>query len=197
MSEWSWLDEWQFAYLILPLIIFFFRVIDVSLDTMRIIFTNRGRKYIAPLLGFVQVTIWLMAISQVMKHTSNPLCFLGYCCGFATGNFVGILIEEKVAAGLLAIRVIQTRESDVLVNVLRQLGHGVTVINGEGSAGPVNILFAVIKRRQLPQVVETIKEHSPAAFYSLEEVRSSSGGIMAPTVSRWPGRPFWKRGVRF
>ena len=90
-----------FSLLVLPVLIFCARIVDVSLDTMRILYMNRGRKVIAPLLGFVQALIWILAVSQVMKNLANPICYLAYGAGFATGNYVGMRIEEKVATGLL------------------------------------------------------------------------------------------------
>jgi uncharacterized protein YebE (UPF0316 family) len=94
-----------FAWVILPLLIFAARICDVTLGTLRIIFVSRGKKLLAPLLGFFEVSIWLLAISQIMQNLNNPVCFLAYAGGFAMGNFVGILIEDKLAMGILVIRI--------------------------------------------------------------------------------------------
>ena len=190
------MNEWWFVYLVLPALIFCARVVDVSLDTMRIIFLNRGRKLIAPVLGFFQALIWIVAISQVMRHLANPVCYLSYGAGFAAGNFMGMLIEEKVASGLLAVRIISVRKSEALAAALRQLGHGVTCLDGQGANGPVTVLFAIIRRRHLPMVSGLIKIHAPEAFYSTEEIRATAGGTLASSDSGWRSRSPFRRGIR-
>ena len=88
-----------FTFIILPILIFIARVCDVSIGTMRIIFISRGAKILAPLLGFFEILIWLVAIGKVMQNLDNIACYVAYAGGFATGNFVGIRIEEKLAMG--------------------------------------------------------------------------------------------------
>ncbi len=174
------MESWWFAYLVLPLLIFCSRIVDVSLDTMRIISLNRGRKLVAPLMGFFQALIWILAATQVMKNLANPVCYLSYGAGFAAGTFTGMLIEEKVAAGLLTVRVITATGALKLAEALRQARHGVTLLDGQGANGPVQVLFVVIRRRHLPAMVRLIQTHAPGAFYSTEEVRATTGGTLAP-----------------
>ncbi len=185
----SFLNEWWFVYIVLPALIFLSRLVDVSLDTMRVIFLNRGRKIIAPILGFFQVLIWVMAISQVMKNLSNPICYIAYAGGFAAGNLLGMLIEEKVAAGWLAVRIITQKSADELVAALLAEGYGATILDARSAEGPVNVVFIVIRRKHFPRVVEYVKQHNPQAFYSTQEVRSVTGGIMAAADPTWPLLP--------
>ena len=190
LAAWSFVHEWWFVYLALPALIFCARVGDVSLDTMRIIFVNRGRKVLAPLLGFLEVLIWLAAVAQVMKNLSNPVCYLAYGGGFACGNLVGMLIEEKLAVGLLAMRIIVQKDASALVAALRAQGYGVTNLDGHGADGPVNVLFVVIRRRHFAKIVEQVALHAPDAFYSVEEVRSVGGGTMAAYRPGWRPQAF-------
>ncbi len=197
MAEWGFVNEGWFVYTVLPLLIFCARIMDVSLGTMRIIFLSRGRKFVAPLLGCAESMVWVLAVSQAMKHLSNPVCYLSYGTGFAAGTYVGMLIEERVAAGLLTVRVILNRGNSHLPAALRQAGHGVTVLEGQGVRGPVNVVFVVIRRRVLPSIVNLIRQHAPAAFYSTEEVRSSAGGTLLRSRG-WNWRPssHFRRGGR-
>jgi len=172
----AFVNEWWFIYLVLPALIFCARIGDVSLDTIRIIYVNRGRKFVAPLLGVAQVLIWITAVSQVLNR-QNPACVLGYAMGFGMGNFVGMIIEEKVAAGLLAVRIITAKDSEALVAALRGKGFGVTKLDGWGAEGPVNVIFVVIRRWHQATVAEMIRRITPGAFYSVEEVRAVSGGV--------------------
>jgi uncharacterized protein YebE (UPF0316 family) len=174
--------DW-YAWVILPLVVFASRVVDVTLGTLRIIFTSRGQRNIAPVLGFVEVLIWIVVVSQVVGRIQNPVAYIGYAAGFASGTFVGMLIEERMAMGTLVLRVILSKGAAELTSALRAAGFGVTSVNGEGAQGPVNLLYTVLQRKNMPLVTKLIREVSPEAFYSVEEVRSTEKGI-------FPSEPF-------
>ncbi len=167
----SFFDSWQFTYILVPILIAIAKIIDVSLGTLRIILISKGAKKIAPLLGFIEVLIWIVTIGQVMKNLTNPVNYFAYALGFAMGNYVGILIDQKLALGSVLIRVITRREASELITYLQSNDFGVTVIPAEGSTGPVHLIFTVIKRSSLNQVVEIIQKFNPKAFYSIEDVR--------------------------
>lgn len=112
-----------------------------------------------------------------MQNLDNVFCYLAYAIGFASGNFIGITIEEKLAMGIMIVRVFTTNDSDKLIDTLRAKGFGVTSVAGQGGSGPVNIVYTVIKRSCLPEVVAIIKQFNPKAFYSVEEVRSVNAGV--------------------
>jgi uncharacterized protein YebE (UPF0316 family) len=172
----SFIDSEVFRWVILPLLIFSARILDVSLQTMRIIFISKGRKLLAPLLGFFEVLIWLLAIAQIMRNLTNPLYYLAYGLGFAAGTFVGLMIEERLAIGVVLLRVITQRDASPLVACLREDEFGVTCIDGEGKSGPVKIIFVIVDRHDLPRVIDIIRRHNPGAFYSVEDIRSVSRG---------------------
>jgi len=164
-------ESWQFTYILVPILIAIAKIIDVSLGTLRIILISKGAKKLAPLLGFVEVLIWIVSIGQVMKNLTNPVNYIAYALGFAMGNYVGILIEQKLALGSVLIRVITRRDASELITYLQSNDFGVTVIPAEGSLGPVHLIFTVIKRSNLNKVVEIIKKFNPKAFYSIEDIR--------------------------
>ena len=166
-----------FNWLILPLLIFSARVVDVSLGTLRIISLSKGLRKIAPILGFIEILIWLYAIRQIFNHLNNPLCYLGYAGGFATGIFIGMTIEHKLAMGLRVIRVITRKEANQLIESLRSTGFGITTMDAEGNTGKVKVIFTIVKRTDIPQVLNKIQQFNPKAFYSIEDVRSASEGI--------------------
>jgi uncharacterized protein YebE (UPF0316 family) len=166
-----------YALVILPLIVFAARVTDVSLGTLRIIFTSRGRRNIAPLLGFVEVFIWIVVVSQVVKNVHSIPAYLGYAAGFAVGTYVGMKIEERLALGTLVIRIILSQGGDALAQRLRAEGYGVTVVNGMGATGEVKLLYTVIQRKNMEKAVQIIKSINPRAFYSVEELRTAESGI--------------------
>lgn len=169
-----------YTWLVLPLLIFLARVVDVSIGTVRVIFVSRGLKYLAPIVGFFEILIWLLAIGQIMKNLSNPICYIAYAGGFATGNFVGICIAEKLSLGLVLVRVITKRDALDLIEFLKDSDYGVTHVDATGIAGKVKIVFTIIPRREVKKVVGLIKGFNPKAFYSIEEVGFVSQGIFPP-----------------
>src|SRR4030065_1709627 len=120
----SFFDSNFFTYVILPVIIFLARICDVSIGTMRIIFVSKGKKKIAPVLGFFEVLIWIIAISKIMQNLDNYINYVAYAAGFATGNFVGMIIEEKLAMGIQMIRIFTNEKGMELVQTLNSQGYG-------------------------------------------------------------------------
>jgi len=163
-----------FQWVLLPLIIFCARILDVSIDTIRIMLFSRGRRYLVALLGFVQVLIWLTVFRQIILHLSNWICYVAYAGGFATGTFIGMLIEEKLAIGYQVLRVITRKDAKELIGHLKERNYGVTALDGEGATGKVNIIFTIVKRVELETVIEIVKKFNPNAFYTIEDIRSVS-----------------------
>jgi uncharacterized protein YebE (UPF0316 family) len=179
-----------FTYIVLPALIFLARVCDVSIGTMRIILVSRGAKIIAPLLGFFEILVWLVAIGKVMENLTNVACYVAYAGGFAAGNLVGIYIEEKVAMGTVLIRIITPKGASELIKNLRGEGFGATSIPAEGSTGRVFVIYSLIKRSDLDYVVAIIKKFNPKAFYSIEDVRFVSQGGLPLNKSGQMGNAF-------
>lgn len=167
----------MFNWVVLPLLIFFARTCDVTLGTLRNIFLSKNIKYIVPLLGFFEVLIWLLAISQIMKNLHNVACYLGWAFGYSMGIFVGIKIEERLALGLQVIRVITNQDCKDLIDSFRDEKMGVTIIDGQGAQGPVKILFTIIKRKDKAYAIQLINRHNPNAFYSVEDIRNVNQGV--------------------
>ena len=161
----------MYTWVVLPLLIFSARVVDVSLDTIRILFISKRLKYLAPVIGFFEVLVWLLAMKQIMQNLDNIGYMLAYAAGFATGNFVGMYIEQMLSIGKVIIRII-SRDCDRLVDSLRACGCGVTSIEAQGLNGSVKIIFSIINRADINKVVARIREFNPQAFYSLEDVSS-------------------------
>jgi uncharacterized protein YebE (UPF0316 family) len=171
-----------FSLVVVPAFIFFARICDVTIGTMRIIFVSRGMKMVAPALGFVEVFIWIIAVGQIFQNLTNPLNYFAYAAGFATGNYVGMLVEERLAMGLALIRVITQRDATNLIDYLRGAGYGVTVLDAQGKQGPGKVIFSVIKRKNIKDVEKAIHEFNPKAFYSIEDVRRAAEGTFPTAV---------------
>lgn len=169
-------DSSLFTWVILPLLIFFARIMDVSIGTLRLIFVSKGYKFYAPLLGFFEVIIWLLAIGQIMQHLDNFLCYLAYGLGFATGNFLGILLDEKMSLGTVLIRVVPKMDTTVLINQLRENSFGASLVDIEGMTGKLKMIFTIVKRKDLKEVLGLIQEHNPQSFVTIEDVKTAKEG---------------------
>lgn len=168
--------DW-FTWVILPFIVFATRVLDVTLGTMRIIFLSRGRKMLAPLLGFIEVLIWITVVSQIVGGARNIVAYIAYALGFAVGNYIGMVIEDRLAIGTLVVRIILARDGKKLVDNLREAGFGVTHVDGQGASGSVLLVYTVVMRKELDRVVDIIHSTSPKTFFTVEELRSVQQGI--------------------
>jgi len=180
----SFITTDYFAFIVIPILIFFARICDVSLGTIRVIFISKGIKYLAPIIGFFEVIIWLLAIGQVMNNLTNAVAYLAYGLGFATGTFVGMVIEEKLSIGLTSIRIITKKDPSELIEYLRAQNYGVTSIDGDGATGRVKVIITIIRRQDLSTVIGVIKQFHPNAFYSIEEVKTVAEGVFPGKSAR-------------
>ena len=175
-----------FTWVLLPLVIFVARTTDMSLSTLRIAFVAQGRTRLAALFGFFESLIWLLIIGEVLKRLDSPLCVIACAGGFATGSSVGIWIERRLAVGTRILRIISSQPLGDLPRKMRKLGLGVTVVDGQGSHGPVKILFSLVRRRDIDTALRLVRRQLPEAFYSIEDVRQASETPFA--ALRWGRR---------
>src|SRR5688572_27312450 len=159
-----------------PLVIFCLRIVDVSLATLRMLLAVRGVKMVAPLIGFFEVLIWILAVGTAIRHLDSPLHLIGYAAGFATGTLVGLMIEERMALGVSNIRVVSRHGGVELAEALRERGFGVTEFAGQGREGHVEVLDAVLRRRDLPAALREIDFWDPDAFVTVQEPRAIHRG---------------------
>ncbi len=173
-------------YIVLPLLIFIARIGDVTLSTIRIIFVMSGNKAIAPILGFFEALIWLIAIGQIFNNIDNIWSYLGYAGGYAVGTYVGMMIEEKLAIGRVVVRLITNTEVDGFLNFLNEHNYRYSIIDADGRKGKVNVVFLVIKRDQLNHLTAGINEHHPKSFYTIEGVKKVKEGSHDGALSDTP-----------
>jgi len=160
-----------FSFLVLPVLIFLARIADVSLGTIRIIFVSKGMKNIAPVIGFFEILIWLLAISRIFQDLDNWVAYIAYAGGFAAGNYIGMLLEERLAIGHEMIRVITKSEALDLVEELKDSGFGVTSVRAHGVEGEVGVVYIIVKRSMVNTVLKIINDYNPRALYTIESIR--------------------------
>ena len=126
-----------FNWIVLPALIFFSRLCDVTLGTLRHIFILKGYKILVPWVGFLEVLIWVVAISQIMKNLNNAACYLAWAGGFAMGSYLGMIIEEKLALGWQVVRIITNQDCELLIDSLKTANHGITIVPAHGAVGQI------------------------------------------------------------
>ena len=166
-----------FAWGILPLLIFLARVADKILGTLRLVSVSRGLLHAAPLFGFFEITIWLLATGEILRNLDSPLNFLAYAAGFAAGIFAGMRIEERISLGTVVLRIITNQDISPIREFMRERKYGTTTLNGDGRYGKVQILLSVMPRGAIPEVVGHLRAIHPHAFYSIEDVREARQGV--------------------
>jgi len=157
--------------------IFLLRVCDITLDTMRVLVVMRGKKWLAWILGFFQAGIFVVAITSVLSNLDNPLNVLGYASGFATGNVLGMFIEEKLAIGLVHIRVVSPHLGTAIAEKLRNEGFAITEVPARGKDGMVTMLYCSVIRRDIGRIQKLIEEIDAEAFITAEDVRIARRGF--------------------
>ena len=158
-------------------LIFLARVLDMSLDTLRVLFMMRGKKKIAWGLGFMQSAIFVLAITSVLRNLSNPLTVFGYASGFATGVVLGMVLEERLAIGHVHLTIISSRLGAAVAERLRTEGYGITEVPARGKDGMVTLLNCSVLRKNVDRVYELVSDVDPSAFITAEDVRPVRRGF--------------------
>lgn len=175
-----------YSFAILPLLIFLARVVDVSLGTIRIIFISKGFKFLSLIIGFIEILIWLLAINQIWSDLSNIWLYLAYAGGFATGNYVGIWLDEKLSVGTAMIRIIVKKDAKRLIKELKKNKYEITIMNGESGSTEksVKVIFSVVQRKELKNILKIIHKTNPQAFFTVEDIRNVRRNQYMPTKQR-------------
>lgn len=164
----------ELPFYVLPILIFFARIADVSLGTLRITMVSRGYKWQSALLGFFEVLIWVIVVAQLLKNLNHWVNYVAYAAGFSAGTFIGLYIEDKMKVGTVLVRIITLNKSEELIEALKESGIAITSIDAKGGFNDVKIIFTVLKRKKLNKVFNIVKEIDPEAFFSTEDVKYSN-----------------------
>lgn len=160
--------------------VFFARILDVSLGTLRTILLVKGYRKIAAVLGFFEVMVYLIVLGKVVGNISQPILIIAYCLGYATGNFVGSKIEERISIGRISAQVILKEMKTEVIDSLRAAGFGVTIVEGEGMDGRSYMLYIILERKQIKELFRIIDKCDCAAFVTTTDIRASYGGYFQP-----------------
>ncbi len=165
-------------YEIIPgaLLIFLARVTDVSMGTFRTLMVVRGKRIYAAFIGFFEVIIYILALHSVVNTLDQPVNLIFYALGFATGNFMGSFLEEKMALGQISAQIIPSENDSEMIDSLREAGFGVTVFEGMGKNGLKQVLFVSLQRKDMPKLFTMIEEIDKDCFITVMDARKTRGG---------------------
>lgn len=166
------------------LFIFCARTVDVSLAVFRTILIVRGKRLVAAIIGFFEVSIFVLALGRVMSNFDDPLNVLFYALGFAMGNYVGATIEERVTIGYVTVQMVSRSDGRNLAEDLRAHGFGITIVEGYGRSGPRSVLYATLKRKYLRQLMEVVEQKSGKTFVTILDARKTQGGFFADVAKK-------------
>lgn len=176
--NWEWLfGEGSWWQIVFPVLIFFARVCDVTLGTLRMVAVSREQKAVAAMLGFFEVLIWLTAVSYILQHLTTVINYFAYAGGFAAGNYLGLKIEEKLALGLVQVTIITNRDARPLIEELRRQDFGLTSVSAMGATGRVRMVITVVRRRDLERLRRLVEAFHPHAFMTVQSLREASKPI--------------------
>ncbi|MEP0815143.1 MAG: DUF2179 domain-containing protein [bacterium] len=165
-------------------LIFCLRVIDVALGTLRVVYILQARKYRATIIGFVEVTIFIFAVSQVVANLDNWILMFAYSGGFATGTLVGLLLEERLAVGFAQVRVISRDRGGDIALKLWEEGFGATVVDGTGKQGAVELIFCIAPRRFVHKIEAIATGLDSDCFIAVSDSRSLLRGFAGPVKKK-------------
>ena len=151
------------------------------METIRVIYISRGIKYLAPIIAFFEIVIWLLAMEVVMQDLANIANFLAFALGFAVGTYVGLVIEEKLSIGMVILRIVTTDDSnEEIVSFMQSENYGITQLDATGSRGSVKMILSLVNRTDVPRITQHIQATNPHAFFSIEDVRYVNQGVFRP-----------------
>jgi uncharacterized protein YebE (UPF0316 family) len=181
-------------YWLIP-IIYFARVVDVSLGTFRFIMVIRGHRMVATAVGFVESMIWITAVGGVIANLDQWYLVIAYAAGYASGNWVGIWLESRAAIGTELVRAISKNSENLLADALRERGYRPVRVSGSaGTDSPVEVILVVVRRRMVPELVKIIHEADPDAVYTVSDIKTvhDSDPALQSTYRLMP----WARSAR-
>lgn len=170
--------------LIMVVLILVINIIYVSFNTVRMILTFKGRRYLAAVLSMAEIVIYVLGLGLVLKNLNEIQNLIAYAIGYGLGVIVGMKIEEKLALGYIMVNVITTNTDSDLPGIIREKGYGVTnwVTNGrEGEREEMQILTP---RKHELRLYNTIISLDPKAFIITYEPKSIHGGFWVKSVKR-------------
>lgn len=164
----------------LYLFIFIGKMIEVTVDTLRIMFIGKGKRMSGAIFGFISVVLWIILVNSVLTNISeDPLKAVIYCVAYGCGIYLGTTLESQLAVGLTSIQIVLNCEQvEELGAVLRDEGFGVTLLEGHSVNGMKRgLVFVQLRRKRVPEAIRIARGICDDAVISVSDVRQVRGGF--------------------
>lgn len=164
--------------IIIYILIFISKVIELALGTLRLIVVAHGKKWLGAFLQFAIALVWVIVTGAVVINiTKDPLKVFFFALGSLVGSYLGSIIEEKMAMGdNLLMSITDTNLGKIIAEKVRNEGYAVTVLKGEGKDQNRHILMVMVSRKKRQHVIDVIKQIDVSAMIIAENIRSINGG---------------------
>jgi len=158
-------------------LIFTAMVFLVSMGTLRLVTTVKGKKIISAAVGFLEAALSITVITKIIQNATNTAVVLSYAAGFALGLYIGMVISDKLSKDIYSTNIISKGCSKQMEKLLRDGGFGVTCYNGSGREGDLNILNIISKKEHLPKLKQLVNQVDGKAFIISHALSDSKGGF--------------------
>ena len=162
--------------LLLAALLFGLRILNTAIGTVRLVVVTRQQRGLAAMLAFVEALLFAITISSIATNLTNLVMLFAYCGGFSVGNYVGMAIERRFITSFMTVNVITSDRGKEIAEALRAMGHAVTLTMGEGKDGEVMMLRSVVNNREVPKLLDVIRNTHSDAFVAVEEARAVHRG---------------------
>lgn len=159
--------------------IFSLKFIEVTVSTLRIVIVTKGERLKGAFIAFFEVMLWVFVASLVIDGiTEDPIKIVIYGAAFASGNYLGSILEEKLALGTINLQAIVSASlSESLVGYIREQGYAVTTVSGDGLESKKTILYMHTPRKKAKELIELLREQVPSIVITIHEIRPIYGGF--------------------
>jgi uncharacterized protein YebE (UPF0316 family) len=166
-------------------VIFFLRVLNYAISTVRTVAIAKQQKIFSSTLAFIEALVFAVAIANVIGDLDNILNLIAYCLGASAGGYLGMILEPRLIQSYVVVSIIAHDKAKLLAEAMREKGHGVTELTGFGRDGSVQMLRSMISSRDLHEIKLLCQQIDPHAFITVEDTRSiEQGWLKTPRNSR-------------
>jgi uncharacterized protein YebE (UPF0316 family) len=165
------------------------RIIDVSLDTIRMVSVVQGRRAFAAILGFFEAVVYICAVAKVLLNMNQPVYALAYGLGFATGTYLGMVIEQRLAFGKQLVFLL-TPKGPLLAEILRKSDYHVAEVKGHTGEGDLTILCVETARRGAQKLMRLANVVDERCVFIVHDIRNANSAWGAASKANQRKR-FW------
>ena len=164
--------------LLLCIKIFFVRVLDVALGTVRMLFTVKGKRFVASTIGFIEMLIWFLIVKEALNTDLTSIWIaVSYAGGYALGTLLGSYLSEKLISGMVTVQAILSSANDEVVTMIRKAGYAVSVLDVKGQDDkPKYLLLIEVNKKRQNAIRILIKELDARAFVIINDSKTVYNG---------------------